>query len=226
MIIVLLVTFVISRLAWSFLTTHIYDTSTLFQDQCCWVCVACREDAYVDNDTCKTCLPGYAPNENGTGCEKLIPTVLEWTSPWVLTPLIFSTIGIIFTIFTTCVFIHFNKTPVIMASGRELCYVLLCGTFSCFAMSFVILATPTIETCATMRIGLGLCLSLCYSAIFTKTNRISRIFNRGVKSIKRPVYTSPISQVAIALGEHVMTFKRDRSVWTTHEKKTTAFVRY
>lgn len=88
-----------------------------------------------------------------------------------------------------------------MASGRELCYVLLSGVLSCYAMSFVILAKPTVETCAVMRIGLGLCLSICYSAIFTKTNRISRIFNRGVKSIKRPVYTSPISQVAIALGK-------------------------
>lgn len=95
-----------------------------------------------------------------------------------------------------------------MASGRELCYVLLSGILCCYAMSFVILAKPTVETCAIMRVGLGLCLSICYSAIFTKTNRISRIFNRGVKSIKRPVYTSPISQVAIALGEHVMTFKR------------------
>lgn len=97
---------------------------------------------------------------------------------------------------------RYNKTPVIMASGRELCYVLLCGVFSCYAMSFVILSKPTVETCAVMRIGLGLCLSICYSAIFTKTNRISRIFNRGVKSIKRPVYTSPISQVAIALGSY------------------------
>jgi len=33
-----------------------------FQESCCWSCVACREDAYVYNDTCKNCNPGYAPN--------------------------------------------------------------------------------------------------------------------------------------------------------------------
>lgn len=172
-----------------------------FQDQCCWVCVACREDAYVFNDTCRSCEPGWGPNPMKNGCIKLSALVIQWLNPWALVPLTFSSLGILSTLFTTCVFIRYNKTPVIMASGRELCYVLLCGIFSCYAMSFVILAKPTVETCAIMRIGLGLCLSICYSAIFTKTNRISRIFNRGVKSIKRPVYTSPLSQVAIALGE-------------------------
>ncbi|CAH1377671.1 unnamed protein product [Tenebrio molitor] len=169
-------------------------------DQCCWVCVSCREDAYVFNDSCKSCLPGYAPNKDKTECDKLQALVIEWLSPWALVPLVFSSFGILCTIFTTCVFIRYNRTPVIMASGRELCYVLLSGVLCCYSMSFVILAKPSVETCAVMRIGLGLCLSVCYSAIFTKTNRISRIFNRGVKSIKRPVYTSPISQVAIALG--------------------------
>lgn len=93
----------------------------------------------------------------------------------------------------------------IKASGRELCYVLLAGIFSCYCMSFVILARPTISRCAVLRIGLGLCLSLCYSAIFTKTNRISRIFNRGVKSVQRPIYTSPLSQILISLSEYKIT---------------------
>lgn len=112
----------------------------------------------------------------------------------------------------TCVFIiavllfniyhftfRFNHTPVIMASGRELCYVLLTGVCLCYVMTFIILARPTVIRCALLRVGLGLCLSLCYSAIFVKTNRISRIFNCGVKAVSRPIYTSPISQIAICL---------------------------
>jgi hypothetical protein len=96
---------------------------------------------------------------------------------------------------------RYNKTPVIKASGRELCYVLLTGILCCYCMSFVILAPPNVLTCALLRIGIGLCLSICYSAIFIKTNRISRIFNQGVKSIQRPLYTSPLSQVTISSGE-------------------------
>lgn len=96
-------------------------------------------------------------------------------------------------------FIRFNHTPVIMASGRELCYVLLSGVCLCYVMTFIILARPTVIRCTLLRIGLGLGLSLCYSAIFVKTNRISRIFNCGVKAVSRPIYTSPISQIAICL---------------------------
>ncbi|XP_037045817.1 metabotropic glutamate receptor 3-like [Bradysia coprophila] len=170
------------------------------QDQCCWSCLRCREDSYVDNDTCITCPPGWAPNENKTECDKLTPQVIDWKSPWALVPLIFAAIGIGCTVFTVCVFIKFNKTPVIMASGRELCYVLLLGILSSYGMTFLILSEPTVRRCAAVRVGLGLCLSLCYSAIFIKTNRISRIFNRGVKTVHRPTYTSPLSQVAICLG--------------------------
>ncbi|KYN16204.1 Metabotropic glutamate receptor 7 [Trachymyrmex cornetzi] len=170
-----------------------------FVEPCCWSCVACREDAYVYNDTCKKCNPGYAPNSTMTGCVKLTAEVIPWTSPWALVPLIFASIGILSTLFTTVVFIRFNRTPVIMASGRELCYVLLVGILSCYGMSFVILSKPTTWNCTYLRIGLGLCLSICYSAILTKTNRISRIFNQGTKKIKRLSYTSPKSQVVIAI---------------------------
>lgn len=52
-------------------------------------------------------------------------------------------------------FYRFNHTPVIMASGRELCYVLLSGVCMCYAMTFVILARPTVITCALLRVGLG-----------------------------------------------------------------------
>lgn len=163
--------------------------------------MACREDAFVFNDTCRSCEPGFAPDTVKTRCIKLAAEVIPWTSPWAIVPLTFASVGILSTLFTTAVFIRFNRTPVIMASGRELCYVLLVGILSCYGMSFVILSKPTTWNCTYLRIGLGLCLSICYSAILTKTNRISRIFNQGMKSIKRPSYTSPKSQVAIAIGE-------------------------
>lgn len=172
-----------------------------YQDQCCWMCVKCREDSYVLNDTCKSCDPGYAPDDPKTGCIKIQAETIDWLSPWAMVPLIFSSIGICFTIFTTCVFIRYNKTPVIKASGRELCYMLLTGILCCYCMSFVILVPPNILSCALLRVGIGLCLSICYSAIFIKTNRISRIFNQGVKSIQRPLYTSPVSQVTISSGK-------------------------
>jgi metabotropic glutamate receptor 6/7/8 len=94
-----------------------------------------------------------------------------------------------------------RSTPMIMASGRELCYLLLTGILLCYLMAIPILAKPNVFTCSLLRVGLGFALCLCYSSILTKTNRISRIFNRGSKAgIKRPSYTSPKSQIVICCG--------------------------
>ncbi|KAK0093697.1 hypothetical protein PV326_012905, partial [Microctonus aethiopoides] len=172
-----------------------------FQDACCWSCMRCPENAYVFNDSCRSCDPGWAPDDSSKSkCIKIPAKVIPWKSPWAIVPLSFASIGILITIFTIIVFVQYNRTPVIMASGRELCYVLLIGILSCYGMTFIILSKPTSWNCTYLRIGLGLCLSICYSAILTKTNRISRIFNQGKKCIKRPSYTSPKSQVAIAIG--------------------------
>ncbi|XP_037071086.1 metabotropic glutamate receptor 2-like [Pollicipes pollicipes] len=125
---------------------------------------------------------------------------MAWSSGWALVPLVFSSLGLAATLLTAAVFLRFNNTPVVKASGRELCYVLLCGIAVCYGMTFVVLTKPTVVSCTLLRIGLGLCLNICYSALLTKTNRISRIFNMGTKTIKRPSYTSPKSQLVICAG--------------------------
>ncbi|CAG0920660.1 unnamed protein product [Notodromas monacha] len=171
-----------------------------FLDNCCWNCVPCREDFFIDNDTCVPCQLGWMPDENSVFCIKLVPEYMTWDSLWAIIPITFASLGIIFTVLTLAVFVRYNRTPIIMASSRELCYVLLSGILICYLMSFVILSKPSTTTCTLQRIGLGVGLCTCYSAIFTKTNRISRIFNQSIKSIKRPSYTSPKSQIVICLG--------------------------
>ena len=168
---------------------------------CCWHCTACFIDEYVFNQTyCMKCPKGFVPNEDKSGCNKLPVEYMKWDSPWTIVPASFASLGIIATLFTITVFFRFNDTPIIMASGRELCYILLAGIMMCYIMSFVIISKPTLITCTITRIGLSLGLCICYSAILTKTNRISRIFNRGIKNgMKRPSYTSPKSQIIICM---------------------------
>ena len=45
----------------------------------------------------------------------------------------------------------YNKVSVIMASGRELCYVLLLGILASYSVPFFALARPNIVTCAILR---------------------------------------------------------------------------
>ena len=49
-------------------------------------------------------------------------------SAWAVAPVVFSVVGIVSVSFVISVFVRYNSTPIIMASGRELCYVLMAGT--------------------------------------------------------------------------------------------------
>ena len=62
---------------------------------------------------------------------------------------------------------------------------------------------PSLST-AVLRLGLGTCLSVCYSAIFTKTNRIYRIFSGCMKGNQKTAYISPKSQLLICSGESTL----------------------
>ena len=95
------------------------------------------------------------------------------------------------------VFIYYSGTPVIKASGKELSYCLLAGVFLCYASTFIFVGKPSQGICGVSRVLFGVCYTIIYAAILTKTNRIARIFNDTSKNPKKARYTSPKSQVVI-----------------------------
>ncbi|XP_026682524.1 vomeronasal type-2 receptor 116-like [Diaphorina citri] len=83
--------------------------------------------------------------------------------------------------------------------------------------SFASLATPSFPSAAAnggtrlsnenhssflvfSRFGAGFCFTVVYAALLTKTNRISRIFNAGKRTAKRPNFITPKSQLMICGG--------------------------
>lgn len=54
--------------------------------------------------------------------------------------------------------------------------------------------------CSLYRFGTGFCFTVVYAALFTKTNRIARIFNAGKRTSRRPNFISPKSQLIICSG--------------------------
>lgn len=147
----------------------------------------------------------------------------------MLLPVSVSTLGIISTGFVFYVFLRYNSTPLIMASGRELCYVLLLGIFMSYGTTFVLLAKPSMVLCTIKRFVLGISLCLIYAAMLVKTNRIYRIFNRGIKAmVKRPSYTSPKAQIFICLclvsvqivgGLTWLGFEKPETIFERHYKE-------
>ncbi|XP_037673399.1 metabotropic glutamate receptor 6 [Choloepus didactylus] len=168
---------------------------------CCWHCEAC--DGYrfqVDEFTCEACPGHMRPTPNHTGCRPTPVVSLTWSSPWAAPPLLLAVLGIMATLTVVATFARHNDTPVVRASGRELSYVLLAGTFLIYAVTFLLVAEPGAAVCAARRLLLGLGTTLSYSALLTKTNRIYRIFERGKRSVTPPPFISPSSQLLITFS--------------------------
>ncbi|XP_023273755.1 metabotropic glutamate receptor 8-like isoform X3 [Seriola lalandi dorsalis] len=168
---------------------------------CCWHCERCEGYHYQASEfTCELCPYEMRPDANRTGCVPIPIIKLEWHSPWAIVPVFISMLGIIATSFVIVTFVRYNDTPIVRASGREMSYVLLTGIFLCYAITFLMIATPDVGVCSFRRIFLGLGMCFSYAALLTKTNRIHRIFEQGKKSVTAPRFISPASQLVITFS--------------------------
>lgn len=170
-----------------------------YQNQrCCWSCHNCTEYQYLLNpETCADCPNGTVPNRFLNSCTTIPPEYLGYSSGVAIVALVYSFLGIVFTGFVIVIFILYRDTPVVKASGRELSFVLLGGIVYCYLMTFVLVAKPSDFICGMQKFNIGICFTICYSALLIKTNRINRIFSAGKKTVKRPKFISPKSQLII-----------------------------
>lgn len=169
-------------------------------DTCCWICSRCEPWQYVvDEFTCADCGDGRWPYPHKQSCYNLTLQYMRFDSLFAVVPMVIACLGIVLTLAVVAVFVVNNETPIVKASGRELSYLLLFGILICYLMTFVLLLKPTPASCASQRFGVGLGFSIIYSALFTKTNRISRIFESARRSARRPSFISPKSQVVISM---------------------------
>ncbi|XP_014601377.1 PREDICTED: metabotropic glutamate receptor 2-like isoform X2 [Polistes canadensis] len=172
-------------------------------ESCCWHCFNCSQYQirHPDDETqCKNCQQGTIPDETHSTCSEIPEEFLRLESGWAIGAMSFSAVGILVTLFVCGVFLKHNDTPVVRASGRELSYVLLTGILLCYLVTFALVLRPTDIVCSIQRFSAGFCFTVVYAALLTKTNRISRIFNAGKHSAKRPSFISPNSQLIICSG--------------------------
>ncbi|KAG7454318.1 hypothetical protein MATL_G00258420 [Megalops atlanticus] len=170
-------------------------------EYCCWICTPCEAHEYLaDEFTCAPCSPGQWPDEDLTGCYDLPEDYILWEDAWAIGPVAIACAGFVSTALVAGVFIRHNDTPLVKASGRELCYILLLGVFMSYGMTFFFIAKPSPAVCTLRRLGLGTSFAVCYSALLTKTNRIARIFGGVKDGAQRPRFISPSSQVFICLS--------------------------
>lgn len=180
----------------------------------------CEMCPVLDEDTASPIY--FKPTDALDACELVDPDFVHYFNNAVVAVVaLASSIGLILTIITLCLFLYYARTPIIKASGRELSMALLSGIAVCYSTVFVVASTPNAYTCALSRFFYSTGYTICYGSIFIKTNRIARIFRPGnvyssfrrtsyrpsgkrpsfgANSVKRMRYISPLSQVLFVIG--------------------------
>ena len=153
-----------------------------------------------DETRCFECPLGTLPNKKKLECVDIPEEYMTLNSWWAIGSQSFASLGILLTVAVIIVFLKYNDTPVVRASGRELSYVLLIGLLFCYLVTFLLMIKPTTIICAIEQFSIGLWFSVVYGALFIKTNRISRIFAASKKTSKRPMFVSPKSQLVMCSG--------------------------
>lgn len=170
--------------------------------KCCWECRPCSGNAITNQtnmDDCTPCPRGDWANHNHSRCEPIEPTSLHWRDTLGVIIICISGAGILAVICTFTVYYIYRQTPVVRASSKELCYILLVGIAWCYVTPIVFLVDRTDQVCRAIPFVTGLCPSLIAGTLLTKTNRISRIFNRKLLKTGTPSFLSKKWQLLMVI---------------------------
>lgn len=169
---------------------------------CCWDCRECRNnEKLIDNRTaCETCPENYWPeDETALECVAIAPAFMDPQGSIGITLLSLAAVGVVATIVVACLVIKYRNKKMMKASSRELMAVILVGIFLAFVTVFMIIAKPTIVTCAASKCGFAVSIAMVYAPLLVKTNRVYRIFNAGAKGKMRPMFISARVQLFFAI---------------------------
>ena len=172
---------------------------------CCWTCEYCPRDSLLLNKThCQPCQKGFLPNRNRDACVEIEPIYYGVSKGvsflLVVPPLCLSALGNFVIGFIVCVFVKFNNTPLVKASGRELSSLLLIGLFLSYLFPLVCILKPSAFKCFSEFVLDSLPMTISYVAIAVKTNRVFRIFDENRRFANSLLLIRPLSQILLSLA--------------------------
>ena len=170
--------------------------------RCCLGCQRCPEHAIVTNvnetstEMCLECPVTHWPDATFTNCLTIKPSYIDYDSLVYVLSATGASIGLVLSGVSAVGLVCYSQHALIKSSGRDLSSINIFGlAFSCVVV-FIILARPSTVTCIMMDIVITTCVCITFAPVLLKVNRIWRIFT--ATNGKRPLYTGPKQQIAIA----------------------------
>lgn len=177
------------------------EVYSYFRDTCCWECRRCavNERTVANGTRCSPC-PAFAwPNWNFTACHPIPPAFVEWNDPVILFIVSLSGVGIVYCFFVGVIYARHNADRLIKSTSRELSYLMWVGVVLQYLLLFCVVLKPNSVVCKMSYAGFNISFSVVYAPLLTRTNRIYRLFQGGIRGKALPSLTSPLSQVVITL---------------------------
>ena len=169
----------------------------------CFECIPCVGPTYSMNSSginCSLCDDNYWGNNPLLGSTHCVLIKEQYLiSGWSIISICIAIIALIILAVITVIFVINWRTPVVKSSGREQVVMLLIGIAACYFLTFVIISPPSTVACTFQRIGVWLCITLAFGALFVKILRVARIFYWHKSVAKKPSFTEPKYQVIFTM---------------------------
>ncbi|CAG2217008.1 unnamed protein product [Mytilus edulis] len=166
-------------------------------DRCCWICTKCSGNQYSGEFGCMSCPHGSHPNNNKSNCTPIHIDIMSFNDPAAIGTLTVSSIGIAACIVVIVVFTINRETPLVKATDLKLSLLLVFSLILSYGSSAAFLAKPSPISCGLIRYLLGLCYTLQYATLLTKTIRIYRLFQ--AKSPEKKKFINSRSSITLTL---------------------------
>lgn len=147
--------------------------------ECCWNCLRCRGNSVSNQSgatTCTSCPDGTKANHVKSFCD-VVPSTEIHKTPAGIAVAGACAVGILSVFITFVSLFKQRKTPLVKASSRQICYVLLLGLAWCYVIPISFLLQPTSVLCQIRPFLVSSGVALVIGSLLTKTNRIARIFS-------------------------------------------------